>query len=124
MAPVDEEVAQEDHLEDLKPPRLRSNRVAERGWDDLVEPVAEGEEDREDQAIPQKELAEKERQVEPPRGAKERLIWLRRKDNFQRPEDEDVQSEGEAEREADRKSDRERVHERSGIRVGRWAKWA
>ena len=78
MAPVDEEVAQQNDLDGLEPPGLRRDGLAEAVRHDAVEPVAEVRQDPEDQAAPEEILAEEEAEVGEPGRAKEALPRLGR----------------------------------------------
>src|SRR5262249_45259697 len=58
MAPVDQEVAQQNDFEGLKPPGLRTDRMPQTRWHDGVKPGAEVRQDSEDQAAPEQILAD------------------------------------------------------------------
>ena len=89
MAPVDEEVAEQDDFEDLEPPGLRGDGVAEVRRDEAAECVAEVRQHPEDEAAPEEVLAEEEAEVGEPGGPEEALPGFRGEGEFEGPKDED-----------------------------------
>jgi len=102
MAPVNEEIAEENNQEGLEPPGLRSDAVAEILRNNVVEPVAEVRKRPQDKAVPEEILAEEKAEVRKPGRTKEALPTLGRKDGLERLENQDKKQETEADRENER----------------------
>jgi hypothetical protein len=77
MSPINKQVAQENYLDRLKPPWLRTDHRTERNGHDAIEPTAKELKDRQDASTPEKVLAEEEAEIGQPMRTKEWLLFSR-----------------------------------------------
>src|SRR5713101_6209817 len=83
MAPVNEEVAQENDFDRLEPPGLRSDAVAKFFGNDPAQPAVELNKQPENNSAPEQILAEKETEICEPGWTEETLSGFGRKDHLQ-----------------------------------------
>src|SRR5262245_60832124 len=84
MAPIDAEVAQNNDLERLKPPRLRCNALAKGFGNEAMNPITKPKQQPQHHAAEEQVLSEEEAQIDEPFAAEESLRRLGRKRGFER----------------------------------------
>src|SRR5688500_2478721 len=87
VAPVDEEVAEDDYLERLHPPWLSGDGGAEAGGQGGLDRPAKADEHPQHRAAPEQVLAEEKAEVEEPPRAEEPLARPGGERALERPED-------------------------------------
>src|SRR5260370_4949357 len=77
MSPINKKIAEQNHFDRLKPPRLRPDRGTQGDGNDDIKPAAEELQHCKNAASPEQILAEEEPEISPPMRSKEWLLFGR-----------------------------------------------